>query len=62
MDTPPYSKEIYQTYYMNDGFTHDFVYIIPQDEPIHCHSANWFKGGSPDNFIKTECYLDKVEL
>ena len=61
MDRPPYSKEIYQPYHMNDGFTHDYVYIILQDEPTHWYPANWglvpnwFKG-SPDDFYKNRKY------
>lgn len=41
MYRPPYTKEIYQLYFMTDGFTQDYIYIIPQDEPTHWYPANW---------------------
>ena len=61
MDKPPYTNTNFEPYYINDGFTHENVYIIPMDEPSHWYSANWglvpdwFRGNSKD-FYKNRKY------
>lgn len=41
MDRPPYSSVNYEPYYLNDGFSHNDIYIIPQDSPQNWFSAKW---------------------
>ncbi|TRO65260.1 SOS response-associated peptidase [Christiangramia sabulilitoris] len=41
MDKPPIDEGIFEPYFLNDGFTHDKVYIIPMNEPGHWYPANW---------------------
>lgn len=41
MDTPPVESGILTPYFLNDGFTHQNVYIIPMDEPGHWYPASW---------------------
>lgn len=61
MDIPPIESEIYTPYYLNDGFAHDKVYIIPQEEPEYWFPANWglvpdYFQGSPEEFYKQGKY------
>ncbi|SDS13583.1 Putative SOS response-associated peptidase YedK [Gramella sp. MAR_2010_147] len=48
MDKPPYINTHFEAYNMNDGFTHDNIYIIPMEEPGNWFSASW--GLVPDWF------------
>lgn len=41
MDKPPVESGIFTPYFMNDGFTHDQVYIIPMNESRHWYPASW---------------------
>ncbi|MDT0685587.1 SOS response-associated peptidase [Autumnicola psychrophila] len=33
--------DVYEPYYYQNGFTHDYMYIIPQNESTHIYPANW---------------------
>ena len=55
MNRPPIETDILEPYYLNDGFTHSNIYIIPMDEPGHWYPANWGlvpSYANPDDFIK----------
>ncbi|SDS19616.1 SOS response-associated peptidase [Christiangramia echinicola] len=41
MDKPPIEEGIFEPYFLNDGFTHEKVYVIPMDEPKHWYPASW---------------------
>ncbi len=41
MDKPPVEQGILDPYFLNDGFTHSNVYIIPLEEPAHWYPATW---------------------
>ncbi|MDR5590745.1 SOS response-associated peptidase [Christiangramia sp. SM2212] len=41
MDKPPVESGILIPYFLNDGFTHQNVYIIPMDESAHWYPASW---------------------
>lgn len=41
MDRPPVEEGILEPYYLNDGFTHSYIYIIPMNEPTHWYPASW---------------------
>ena len=56
MDKPPVEEGILEPYFLNDGFTHDHIYIVPMDEPRHWYRANW--GLVPDYAKPDEFYKD----
>ena len=41
MDKPPVEEGILEPYFLNDGFTHSKIYIIPMDESKHWFPATW---------------------
>lgn len=41
IDRPPVQNDIFEPYYLNDGFTHNTIYIVPMDEPEHWFPAKW---------------------
>lgn len=55
--TTPIEKGILTPYFLNDGFTHDLVYIIPMDDPTHWYGANW--GLVPNNREPEEFYKER---
>lgn len=61
MDRPPYTKGVYEPYYLNDGFAHKLIYIIPQNSPNLWYPANWglipdYYQGNPSDFYKDGKY------
>ncbi len=59
MDKPPIEESIFEPYFLNDGFTHDKVYIIPMNEPEHWYPAKWGlvpAYSSPEDFYNNRKY------
>lgn len=61
LDTPMVDEEKYTPYYCRNGFTHDYVYIIPQDDPQHMHPGLWglvpeYSLTNPGDFYKSGKY------
>lgn len=59
--TPPYAKGAYQPYFHLNGFTHDYLYIIPQNSQGLWYPANWglipdYYEGDPFDFYKENKY------
>ncbi|MCH4823620.1 SOS response-associated peptidase [Gramella lutea] len=57
MDKPPVQEDIFSPYFLNDGFAHDRVYIIPMDEPRHWYPASW--GLVPSYTNREEFYKNR---
>lgn len=57
MNRPPIETDILEPYYLNDGFTHSNIYIIPMDEPGHWYPANW--GLVPSYADPADFYKDR---
>lgn len=61
MDIPPIETGIYAPYYLNDGFSHQEIYIVPQNDPQYWYSATWglipdYYRKSPEEFYKEGKY------
>lgn len=59
LNRPPIESNILNPYYLNDGFTHSNVYIIPMDDPKHWYSASWGlvpSYSNPEEFYKDARY------
>lgn len=59
MDKPPIETGIFEPYFLNDGFTHDTVYMIPMDEPTHWYPGTWGlvpSFSSPEEFYANRKY------
>lgn len=59
LNRPPVERGIMEPYYLNDGFTHNYVYILPMDEPRHWYPASWGLVPSyadPEEFYKKGSY------
>ena len=59
LDKPPVENNILKPYFLNDGFTHDTIYIIPMDEPTHWYPAKWGlvpSFSTPEEFYKNRKY------
>ncbi len=41
MDKPPVEEGILEPYFLNDGFTHSQIYIVPMDESQHWYPSSW---------------------
>ncbi len=59
MDKPPIEEGILAPYFLNDGFAHDNIYIVPMDEPGHWCRAKWGLVPAytkPEEFFKSGKY------
>ncbi|AVR47207.1 hypothetical protein C7S20_19210 [Christiangramia fulva] len=61
MDRTPYNPGEFEPYFLNDGFSHSSIYIIPQDEPEHWFPATWglvpnWHRGTSDEFFRNRKY------
>lgn len=59
INRPPIEEDILEPYYLNDGFTHNTIYIVPMDNSTHWYPAKWglVPGYStPDDFYKDRRY------
>ena len=59
MDKPPIEEGILEPYFLNDGFTHSEVYIVPMDESGHWYKASWGlvpAYARPEEFYKSGKY------
>ena len=41
LETPMVEEEKYTPYFCLNGFTHDYVYIVPQNDPKHMYAGSW---------------------
>ncbi|PTX42437.1 putative SOS response-associated peptidase YedK [Christiangramia gaetbulicola] len=59
MDKPPIEEGILEPYFLNDGFAHNHIYIVPMDEPGHWYQATWGLVPTytkPEEFFKSGKY------
>ena len=61
LNSPLVDEEKYSPYYCLNGFTHNYIYIVPQEDPKHMYPGFWglvpeYALGNPDDFLKNGRY------